>query len=69
MLEKIASLGVMGFIALAIVVTVCSLAAYSVVQGLDNQNTTALVTVLTTGAGGVLAAAGKFFGGSGGSGA
>lgn len=62
-MDKIAQIGVMGFIAVAVVVTVCALAAFSVIRGIDNANTTALVTVVSTAAGAVLAAAGKFFGG------
>ena len=64
MVDKIARLGIMGFAAIIVVVTVCGLAAYSVISGIDTENTTALVTVLATSAGGVTAAAGKFFGGT-----
>lgn len=62
MIEQITRVGVMGFLAVAVVVTVCALAAFSVVKGVEGENTTALITVLATAAGGVTAAAGKFFG-------
>lgn len=64
MIDKVARLGVMGFLAVAVVITVCGLAAYSVINGVEGDNTTALITVLATSAGGVTAAAGKFFGGT-----
>lgn len=62
MFDKIAKVGVMGIIALLVVGAVVFLAGYSVVRGIDNANTTSLIAVLATGAGAVLAAAGKFFG-------
>lgn len=66
MYDKIAQVGIMGMIALLVVGGVVFIAGYSVVTGIDNANTTSLIAVLATGAGGVLGAAGKFFGGSNG---
>lgn len=62
MIDKIARVGVMGAVALLVVGSIVFLAGYSVVTGIDNANTTSLVAVLATGAGAVLAAAGRFFG-------
>ncbi len=63
MIEKIGRIGTMGVIAILVVGGVVFLAGFSVVTGVDNANTTSLIAVLATGAGGVLGAAGRFFGG------
>lgn len=66
MWENIGKLGIVGFIAIAVVLTVCGLAVWSVTHGASEQVTTALVTVLVQGAAVLFAAAGKMFGGNGG---
>lgn len=65
MFDRIARIGVMGVIAIIVVGGVVFLAGYSVVTGIDNENTTSLIAVLATGAGGVLGAVGRFLGDDG----
>lgn len=65
MLEQIAKLGVMGFLAVALVATACFVVVYGVVQGVDTETTKAFGTALSGPAlGGILVAVGRFFGGS-----
>lgn len=64
LIDGIARVGVMGIIAIAVVGAVVFLAGYSVVRGIENENTTTLVTVLVAGAGAVLTSVGRFFNGN-----
>lgn len=59
--ERVARVGVMGFIAMCIVITVCGLAVYTTVKGIQTDDAHAYHTVVQVAAGGVLVAAGKFF--------
>lgn len=63
MFEQIAKLGVMGFLAVALVLTACFVVVYGVIHGVDTETTKAFGTALVAGLGGVLVAVGRFFGG------
>jgi len=64
--NSIARLGVMGAVVLMVTATVCGLAVYCVVNGVDKETTEQLVGVLTSATTvGMIAAAARFFGNSG----
>ena len=65
MIEKIARVGILGFLAIAVVLTACGVVVYSVVYGTETDTTKQFATALAgPGLGAILVAIGAAFGGS-----
>lgn len=65
MFETLAKLGVLGFLAVAVVLTACFVVVYSVIHGVDTEATKAFTVALSgPGLGAILVAIGAAFGGS-----
>lgn len=64
MIESITKLGVLGFLAVAVVLTACFAVVFAIVHGTDTETSKTFATALAgPGLGGILVAIGAAFGG------